>query len=83
MMDDEFRELVLGLLVLGAVRLPLLGGNSGALLCGVRGMSQLEVGMIIKTETRTVLNNTTYPLAKMGVSGREQDVCRRRSSRGL
>lgn len=49
--------------VRGAVLLPMLGGSSGARLCGVLGIS--------------------HPLAKIGVSGRLHDVCRRRSSLGL
>jgi hypothetical protein len=73
------------------------GGSGAALRCGVpRGISHLQirnekgVRFVSACNARLMISISqesslfrTYPRAKMGVSGRLQDVCRRRSSRGL
>lgn len=66
----------------GFVREPPQGpGGSGARRCGVLGISHLKVNQRLAPEW--INSWTTYPRAKIGVSGKLQDVCKRRSSRGL
>lgn len=69
--------------VLGAVLLPILGGNSAALRCGVLGMSQLMENDFISKSVTSKPPFRTHPLAKIGVSGKLQEVCSLRSSLGL
>lgn len=80
---DEFMLLTV-VECLGAVLLPvLLLGTSGARLCGVRGISQLEGEDAKISPDKNLKDLPTYPLANMGVSGKLQEVWRRLSSRGL
>jgi len=67
---------------LGAVREPLTTGNGSFWRrYGVRGMSQLTKNGYHLVRT-SFPHGATYPLAKIGVSGRLHEVCRRCSSRG-